>query len=133
MSGGSVEPEGPHDEACPKCGLYYHSQGNSLNMHKAACDGDGSSGTESTDESTPEPPSQPADATPSPDTTENPALASPSAETDTGGSGGNTCDECSGDLLEPGDTFTMDGTTFQVDPGEYICVPCGLAYSEGEV
>lgn len=41
MSGGSTEPEGPHDRECPHCGLYYRDQGVSFQMHEASCEPDG--------------------------------------------------------------------------------------------
>lgn len=130
MAGGSVAKEKETDEQCPKCERWYFGRGNALNMHKANCDGEAD--TDPTPEPTPE--ATDADVREAVESVEeNPAMASPSSEADTGGPTGYTCDGCSGDLLEPGDTFTVEGTEYRVDSGECVCVPCGLCYDEGEV
>lgn len=87
MSGGSEEPESPHDRQCPHCGLYYQDRGNSFVFHKATCGGR-SSNDDSTETTTPES-REPAEST-----VEFPEA--PGTEDDEEEA---SCPDCGGDLI----------------------------------
>lgn len=110
MSGGSDEPEGPHDEKCPKCGKWYKGQGVAMNLHKSHCTGNsgdenGSDATEGdsptstqdhaeTDSETSEGASEDTTEETTKENTEgtgtNPLVESPDTDSGKSGSGGSS-------------------------------------------
>lgn len=117
MSGGSEEPESPHDKKCPNCGLYYVSRGPSFTLHTASCDGGDSSSSETASETV----SEQSEAEQS-EAGSNPAMSGPSAETGTQ----QPQTESSGTELPCG-CETVDLST--ADPPVIIeCETCGREY-----
>jgi len=147
MSGGSTEPESPHDRQCPHCDRYYRDQGNSFQMHKAACDGD--DGTEERTESTEPKRTEPTTTESTEQSTNDPAVSSPEqatqnpvhdspeppggsstkpTPTDKGTEEYETCPDCGGDLIDYRNHSEEPDAGFAT-PDDYYCRDCGQGWN----
>lgn len=113
MSGGSKEPEGPHDKKCPSCGLYYQDKGVSFTMHESACSGESeaSESASASGQQSPEP--------------ELDGGESSSGDDPTMGSGEVPESAQSGTVLPCG-CYSIKESKY--DPGIYACDDCGQRF-----
>jgi len=152
MTGGSEEPESPHDEKCPHCGLWYGGKGVAMSMHTAACEG-GEDSESNAGDTTPDSGSS-ADGTASAaesttkekttGTGTNPLVESPDTESTTSESTGSTteessddppddieCPQCGGELIDArGHNVLRTERGGQVDaPDDFYCSECGGGFN----
>lgn len=121
MSGGSQEPEGPHDRKCEGCGLYYQDKGVSFEMHRASCTG-GSSGDVQETSDPADRQRQQRDQQPQQD---QPTGSASSSEDPTLGSGEIPESAKSGTVLPCG-CYSIQEDKY--DPGVYECDDCGQRF-----